>query len=461
MTAARKNRIDLTTGSVTKKLISFVLPVMAANLMQHLYNAADKAVVGQFAPNGEYALAALGSTGSAITLILNVFIGLSLGTNVLCSNLCGAGKQKSLRRAMHTSILLSVVCGIFVMFLGIFLAKPFLQLMGSPDTVIDYAVLYMRIYFVGVPFSLLYNFGAAILRANGDTKSPMRILVISGLINVILNMVFVIGCGMHVDGVGWATVISQGVSAAMVLHMLFKSDGEYGLNIKEIKFHKQELLAIFRSGIPGGINGMVFSISNVIVQSSINSLGDMVMAGASAADGISTITYQVLAAFYSAAVSFSGQCYGAKKYKRIDQMIVRSLVICTGILVVIAIVATMIPNVLLGLFTDNQVVMQAGYPKLITFCWGYIIYAVAEIYLGSSRGMRCNIMPSLLNVFCICIPRLTWVFWLFPMNRTYRFLLLCYPISWFVSAVAQGLHYYIVRRRVNHRGDQVLDVATT
>ena len=233
MKSQRKVNLDLTNGSVTRKLLSFTMPILATNLLQHLYNAADKAVVGRFAVNGDLALAATGATGTAITLLLNMFVGLSLGANVVCANMRGAGNTKDLRKAMHTSILLALIAGVAAMVLGLCVAVPFLSAMGCPAELMDKAAEYMRIYFVGVPFSLLFNFGSAILRAYGDTKSPMTILSISGLINVVMNLIFVIFFHMDVDGVGWATVISQVVSAVWVLWLLFRDDGEYDLNIRE------------------------------------------------------------------------------------------------------------------------------------------------------------------------------------------------------------------------------------
>jgi len=318
MRSNKKNVLDMTSGPVIGKLLTFVLPVLASNLLQHLYSAADRAIVGRVAVNGDFALAAVGSTGPAITLILNLFMGFALGANVICSNLRGAAKTKELRRAMHTSILLAAVCGVFLTIVGVLLAKPFLQLMQSPESVIESATLYMRIYFVGVPFSLLLNFGSSILRAHGDSKRPMLILAVSGLVNVGLNLVFVVFFGMDVDGVAWATVISQVIAAVCVLRILFKPDGDYGLNLKELKIHHREMTDIARMGIPAGLNGALFSISNVIIQSSVNSLGDIVMAGSAAAEGITGLTYQILAAFYTACINFGGQCYGAGKYKRID-----------------------------------------------------------------------------------------------------------------------------------------------
>ena len=446
MKLKKQTGLDLTTGNVTGRLLTFTMPILASNLLQHLYNAADKAVVGRFAVNGDLALAATGATGSAITLLLNLFVGLSLGANVVCANLRGASNTKDLRRAMHTSILLAAITGVFAMVLGLVVAKPFLMAMSCPGNVLELATLYMRIYFVGVPFSLLYNFGAAILRAHGDTKRPMNIAMISGIINVVLNLVFVMFFGMDVDGVGWATVISQVFSAVMVLWYLFRDDGEYDLDLKEMKLHKQELMTIIRVGVPCGINGIVFSIANVTIISSVNSLGETAVGGYSASTGVSGVVYQVLAAFYSACISFSGQCYGAGLYKRIDRMVLSSILLSGGMMTVLTLFATLFPGALLGIFTDNPDYIVSGTPQMLITCWGYLIYGISESFLGTLRGMRRSGMPTLLNAVFICVPRLIWVFVFFPMCRELWFLYLCYPISYVLSSTAQGLYYWRVRK---------------
>lgn len=450
-----KHTMDLATGSVSAKLLTFTMPILASNLLQHLYNAADRAVVGKFAANGDMALAAVGSTGSAITLLLNLVVGLSLGVNVVCSNMRGAANKKDLRKAMHSAILLAGVTGVAMMILGLSVAEPFLLLMGCPDTVMEGAVLYMRIYFLGVPFQLLYNFGSAILRAHGDTKRPMNILAISGLLNVALNLVFVIGCHMDVDGVAWATVASQVISSLVVLWILFKPDGGFDLNLSELRFHAHELKLIARVGIPSGLNGMVFSVANVIIQSSVNSLGDVVMAGNAAASGYTGLIYQVIAAFYSANISFAGQCYGAKKYKRIDKLVGRSILLCTGMIAAMSALSTAFPYFFMGLFTNNRAAMESGIGPLLICSWGYIIPGISEVVMGALRGMRRSGMPTLLNAFGACVPRLIWVFFVFPLHRTVTFLYLCYPISWTISAVLQVLYFLKIRRKLDRQKDEI------
>ena len=454
-TRTKKHTLDLASGPVTSKLLAFTMPILASNLLQHLYNAADRAVVGKFAVDGDMALAAVGSTGSAITLLLNLFTGLALGANVVCSNMRGAANTKDLRKAMHTSILLAGLCGVFMMIFGIAVTKPFLLLMGCPENVLEASTLYMRIHFLGTPFQLLYNFGAAILNSHGDTKRPMTILSLSGLLNVALNLVFVLFCGMSVDGVALATVAAQALSAIVVLWILFKPDGGYDLNISELKIRKNELANIVRIGVPCGLNGMVFSVANVIIQSSVNSLGDVAMAGNSAAAGYTGLVYQILAAFYSGCISFSGQCYGAKKYKRIDKLVGRSILLCSGMIAVLATVATIFPYFFLGIFTNNKAAMDSGIGPMVIICWSYMLYGVSEVFLGTLRGMRRSGMPTLINAIFICIPRLLWVFIAFPLYRTVWFLYLCYPISYVFSSTMQGIYFWRTRRKLDAQHDEV------
>lgn len=445
-TMKSRNTMDLTTGSVTRKLIAFMLPLLASNLLQYFYNAADKAVVGQFA--GRIALAAVGSTNSATTMMLNLLVGLSAGASIINANLLGARKQDELRRSMHTSIVVSGICGLFIGVFGIVACKPLLRLMSCPDSVIDSAALYMRIYFCGVPASMLYNFGAGILRTHGDTKRPMFILAISGLVNVVLNLLFVIVFKMDVDGVAYATIISQYISSAWVLYILFAPKGDYRLRIKELKLHKQEAAAIVKVGLPCGVNGLVFSVSNVIVQSTINGFGDVVIAGSVASDSVTGFLYQILAAFYTSCVTYAGQCYGAKKMKRINKLFLSAAGISSSIMVILAIVASFTPKTLLGIFNSEPDVVAAGAQKMMIMCWSYVLYAVSEVLLGCLRGMRKGTIPTTINIAGICMTRVLWILFVFPMNSAnILFLYLCYPLSYVISVSAMVIYYTYCYRR--------------
>lgn len=443
-------QMDLTKGSVIKQMLLFALPIMLGNILQQLYNVADRVVVGQFAENGEVALAAVGATSSATLLILGLFGGIAIGANVICANLLGAKQQEQLRQSMHTSVLIAGICGIGVGLFGVLAAKWILELMDTPASVLTDATLYMQIYFMGAPGSLVYNFSSGIMRAHGDTKRPMYILMVSGIVNVVLNLVFVIGCGMGVDGVAIATIVSQYLSAAWALCILFHPKDIYQLRRQELKIHKNHLISIVRIGIPNGLGGMVFSLSNVIVQSSINSFDSaVIMAGKTASTDLASLIYQVEAALYATCVSFAGQCYGAKEYKRIDMLAARSIAVLETIYLILAGVTTVFSRQLVGLFNSNPEVIDVGVSLYMMQCWGYMLYAPAEMFLGCLRGMKYSTMPTLLNLIGVCLPRLLWVWFVFPCHRSILFLYMCYPISWIISTIMQGSYYFHVRKKQN------------
>lgn len=440
-----QHHMDLTSGPITKKLIRFILPIWMTVLLQTLYNAADRAVVGLFA--GNEALAAVGSTGPATTLLLGIANGLSVGANVVIANLRGARKEMEKQRAMYTAMLLSVLCGIVISAIGIPLSKPILRLMSSPEDVIDLATLYMQIIFLGIPVSLIYNFGAAILRAHGDTTRPMIILTITGLVNVGLNLLLVIVFHMSVAGVAIATITAQALSAVSVVWILFNPKGDFKLKFKDLKFHKQELGTIVRVGIPCGFNGAVFSLSNVILQSSVNTFGSIAIAGNAAADCITSLIYTIASAVYTGCVSFSGQCFGAAKYKRIDWLLLTASGLGGGAVAVCALICTLFPRQLLGIFAADPVVVEAGISKMLILCWAYILYVCAEALLGALRGMRQSTVPTLINAFALCLPRFLWVWFLFPFHRTMLMLYLCIPISYALDIIVQGWYYLYCRKK--------------
>lgn len=445
-------QLDLTKGSVIKQLIAFAIPIMLANVLQHLYNVADKIVVGQFAENGALALAAVGSTAAATAMILNLILGFTAGTNVICSNYRGARKPKALRTCMHSSMVLGVMCGAAVAVLGIALCKPLLRVMSTPEEVMEPATLYMRIYLAGTPVAMIYNFGASIMRAHGDTKRPMYILMTSGLVNVALNLVLVIVFHMGVAGVAIATVASQVASAITIVWLLFSPNGEYKMSFKELKLEKKSVQAVVRVGIPCGLNNIVFSFSNMTVQSALNSFNSaIIIAGKTAATDIVNLTYQIIAAFAMACTSFSGQCYGAGNYKRIDKLCKESIVTCWGFMVIVSIVATLFPEPLLGLFNSNPDVIRYGKGILLINSWGYMLYTVCDLVLCCSRGMGKTSVPTILSFAGICVPRILWAMFIFPLNRTVEFLFLCYPISWFINSVLQIIYYVQARKELDKK----------
>lgn len=436
---------DLTTGSVSKKLVMFMLPLLATNLLQHCYQAADNAVLGQFA--GKVALAGVSSTGAATNFFLNILIGLSIGANIVNANLLGAKKFSELRKSLHVSITLAGVGGVLLCLIGQLISRPIMEFIDCPDNVIDYAVLYMRIIFLGTPGSMLYNFGAGVLRTHGDSKTPLMIMSICGLVNVVLNLIFVVVFTMTVDGVAYATIISKYISAAWVLVILFDPEGEYKLSIKELKLSAKPCMNIIKVGVPCGINAMVFSLSNIVIQSSVNSFGATVIAGNSVANNITALSYQFPAAIYSANISFAGQCYGADKFDRIEKLAVRSAILASTTTTLLSLLFTIAPTPFMRLFSSDADVLTAALPKLLIVSWSYLIYGVAEALLGILRGLKRTTIPTVINMVCVCGMRVFWVLFIFPLSPDQPVLLyLCYPATYIVDMVAVLIYFLHVRK---------------
>ncbi|MBO5317818.1 MAG: MATE family efflux transporter [Oscillospiraceae bacterium] len=437
---------DFTTGPVTKQLVLFTLPLLLSTLLQIFYNAADRAVAGLY--GGEIALAAVGSTGNATALLLGLVNGLSAAANVVISNFLGARREKEKQDAMHTSMLIAAVCGAFMALVGVLLSKPILRLMNSPEDVIDGASLYMRIFLAGTPFSMIYNFGSAILRAHGDTTRPTMILSITGILNVLFNLFFAIVCHMPVAGVALATIIAQAVSAAWVVWILFDPKDEFKMEWKSLRFHKQHLNAIVRIGIPCGFNPVVFNLANTLLQSTINTFGATVIAGNVAADSINTFVYAIPSSLYTACVSFSGQCYGASKYDRLTKAI-RGGMLTGGTLTVIGgVLIIAFPRVLLGFFATDPAVIDAGISKLFIMSLTILPYTCGQVLMGVLRGMRKSTGPTAINALAICLPRILWVMFIFPLNPTTLMLYLCLPISNVLDLIALAVYYSIHQRKL-------------
>lgn len=445
---AARHSMDLTKGSVFKKLLVFAFPLWVATLVQQVYHAADVIVVGNFAENSTTALAAVGSTGSVTNMILNLFLGISAGASVRIANLYGARDTEKLRRSMTTALISSLVGGILVCAVGLILARPLLLLMGSPADVIEQATLYMKIIFLGKPAVLVYNTCSAIMRAHGESKRPMYILTATGLVNVALNLVLVICFHLDVAGVAIATIVSQYLSAGVALHLIFHPLGEYRLSFSELFFDKRELGTILRIGVPAGINAMVFNLSNTVVISAVNAMGSVTVAAVSAATSVATLAYTIPSAFTTACISFAGQNYGARKFKRIDQCLWNGILIVEVMFFCANLVMTLFPEVFLRMYTDNMEVIQTGIPKMYITSWGYMIYTVSEIANGCQRGFGKSIGPTILNIICICGVRVAWVFFVFPyLEQNLISLYIVFPISWFCSAIAQVISYYRARNK--------------
>ena len=417
-----------------KKILVFSVPVVLAGTLQLLYNASDMIVVGRFAEAGS--LAAVGATSALINLIVNVFMGLSVGTCVVVARCYGQRDYESASRAAHTSIVISIVCGIFLGFLGFFLARPLLELMATPEDVIDRAALYMKIYFIGIPGNMLYNFGSAIMRAGGDTRRPLYYLTASGIVNVLLNLLFVIVFHMGVAGVATATIISQLISAVLVTIHLCKTEGACKIEYKKLKISRHELLLIAKIGLPAGIQGSVFSISNVIIQSSVNSFGSVVMDGNTAAGNLEGFIYTAMNSVSQAALSFVSQNYGAVKFDRIKKV----TAICSVIVVVIGVVMGGLfygfSDTLLGFYNNNPDVIAAGKIRMSIICTTYFTCGVMDVLSGSMRGLGKSTTSMIVSLIGACLFRIVWIYTVFAAEHTLFWLYISYPISWVLTDLA-------------------------
>ncbi len=443
---AKKYEIDMCSGPLFGKILLFYIPLMLSGILQLLFNAADIVVVGRFV--GSEALAAVGSTSSLINLLVNVFIGLSVGANVLAARFFGAGKKEELSDMVHTAIATSLVSGIFLIFLGVLLARPALLLMETPENVIDQAVLYMRIYFIGMPATMAYNFGSAILRAAGDTKRPLYYLFAAGVVNVVLNLFFVIVCGLGVAGVAIATVISQVISAALVIRCLALSDSDYKLDLKRLRIVPDKLLRMVQIGVPAGLQGALFSVSNVLIQSSVNSFGSVAMAGNTAASNIEGFVYTSMNAFHQTAISFTGQNYGARNYKRIGRilLICQLLVIAVGLLFGNA--AYLLGDKLLLLYSSEPEVITYGLLRMSIICTTYCLCGMMDVMVGSLRGMGYSVMPMLVSLTGACLFRFLWIYTVFREIPTLQCLYWSYPVSWGLTFLAHLLCFVVVYRKL-------------
>ena len=449
-TKKNKYEIDMCNGPLLGKMLVFAIPLMLSGILQLFFNAADIVVVGRFA--GNEALAAVGSTSSLINLLINMFMGLSVGANVLVARFYGAGHKKDLNGMVHTAIATAIVSGLILVIAGCVLAKPALQLMGTPDDVINMSILYMRIYFCGMPVMMTYNFGSAILRAVGDTKRPLYYLMVAGVVNVILNLFFVIVFHMSVAGVALATVISQAISAALVIRCLVKTESDYRLNLKELRIHPDKLIKMIQIGIPAGLQGALFSISNVLIQSSVNSFGSIAMAGNTAASNLEGFVYTAMNSLYQTSISFTGQNYGAMKYKRIGKI----MMISQGIVIVVGLVfgnaVYLFSDKLLLLYSSDPEVIQIGIRRLGIIAVAYFLCGMMDSIVGSLRGMGYAIMPMLVSLTGACAFRVIWIATIFRSVNTLECLYLSYPISWTITFSVHLICFLIVYRKLLKKG---------
>lgn len=441
--AARE--INMTEGSLTKSIVAFSLPLIATNILQLLYNAADVVVVGKFV--GTEALAAVGSTTALINLLLNLFIGLSVGVSVSASHNYGSKNLKRLDRVVHTAVTLSIIMGICACILGEIAAEPMLEIMQTPEDVIDGATLYMKIYFIGVPAVIVYNFCSAIMRSVGDTRRPLYILAASGMVNVILNLVFVIVFKMGISGVATATTVSNYISAVFVVLCLMADNPSFKLELKKMRLHMKESLAIIRVGIPAGIQGMTFSFSNIIIQSAINSFGSQVMAGSTAAANIEGFVYMSMNAVYQAALTATSQNFGAGNKKRIYSSLYISAAVVTAVGIILGGAAYLFRVPLLGLYTNSSQVIECGAIRVTLLCLPYFICGLMEVEVGFLRGVGYSLIPTLMSLIGVCGIRLVWIYTVFASYRSQTVLYSSWAISWVATAILHGIMIITLARK--------------
>ncbi|MFI3208326.1 MAG: MATE family efflux transporter [Eubacteriales bacterium] len=441
----KKNQIDMTTGSIIGKQIRFIIPLICTGMLQLLYNAVDVIVVGRFA--GTTALSAVGSTGSLTNLIINVFIGLSVGINVVTAMYYGKKDDDNMQKTIHTAISLGIIGGLILAVFSFLAAPGLLRLMSTPDDVIDQAILYMRIIFIGMPFNLVYNFSAAILRAVGDTKRPLRYLGISGIVNVILNLIFVIIFHMDVAGVALATIIAQCMSMILITRCLMKSEGALQLSIKKLCIHKEQAIRIIKIGVPSGIQSSCFSLSNVLLQSSINGFGSIAMAGNAASSSLEGFLYVTTNSVQQSAITFVGQNRGAKQHDRVR----KNLFYASGLVVLIALTVATFFNVfnteLIGLYTSDVDAIAIGIQRLGMYSTFYFFFGLMDVTSGMLRGMGYSMGPMVISLLGVCGFRIVWIFGVFAAFPSLQVLYYSYPISWILTWSILIIYYRIVIRK--------------
>lgn len=446
--SVKKYEMDMCSGSILKKMLLFSLPLMCSSILQLLFNAADIIVVGNFA--GDNSLAAVGANTALINLMVNFFMGFSVGANVLVAGYYGAKREEDLSKTIHTAIMLSIYSGIILTAVGVLFARQLIIMMQTPEEVVELASVYLRIYFCGMTATMLYNFGSAILRAIGDTKRPLYYLMFSGIINVVLNLIFVIPLKMDVAGVALATVISQCISAFLVIRCMIKEKGSIHLDIKKLGIDRDKFLRILQIGLPASFQGIVFSLSNVVIQSSVNSFGKIAVAGNSAAANIEGFVYVAMNAFHQSAISFTSQNIGAAKYERVNRILytAEGCVIVVGLL--LGNLASLLGRPLLGLYTSSAEVINSGLKRLNVICSTYALCGMMDVIVGSLRGMGYSVVPMIVSLIGACGLRLVWIFTGFQMEPFHSLtgLYITYPVSWFITFAAHSVCFIVIRKKL-------------
>ena len=441
--------MNMCEGAILPKMLKFAIPLMLSSILQLLFNAADVIVVGKFA--GDDALAAVGCTGSLINLLTNLFIGLSVGANVMAARHYGAKQDDELKRSVHTSMVLSVLGGLLLTGIGLLWTEDILRLMNTPESVLPLAALYLRIYFAGMIPNMVYNFGSAVLRAIGDTRRPMYFLSFAGVINLLLNLLFVIKFEMGVAGVAIATVISQCISALLIVICLMRENGAIKLIPKELRIDRKELAGILKIGLPAGMQGCIFSLSNVIIQKSINGFGNIEVSGSSAASNLEGFVYVSMNAFHQATLSFMSQNYGAGRYDRLKKIVFCGLMSVSVTGIVLGNMEVLLGRTLLGFYTSSELVVDAGIRRMTYICTVYALCGVMDVMVGALRGIGHSFVPMIVSLCGVCGIRLVWIFTVFEMEQFHKIetVYISYPISWTVTFVIHLISYLVISRKLN------------
>ncbi len=445
-----KYEIDMCHGSLLDKLIVFALPLMLSGILQLMFNAVDIIVVGRF--SGSTALAAVGSTSALINVFTNLFIGISQGANVLTARLFASKKDKEISDTVHTSIALALISGVVMAVIGLVFSKGALILMGTPDNVLDQAALYIRIYFLGMPFFMLYNYGAAILRAVGDTRRPLFFLIISGVVNACLNVFLVVVFHLDVAGVAIATVVSQMISCVLVLRCLVQTTSSYRLSLRNLCIRGWCMKRIFQVGIPAGIQSTVINFSNVLLQSSVNSFGYTAMAGYTAANNLFGFLYVSVNAITQACMSFTSQNYGAGEWKRMRRILLECLCLTCSIALILGGCAYLFGPYILQIYTEDSAVIACGMEVLTYTTLTYFLCGIMDLFPGALRGMGYSTAPMIFSIIGTVGTRLVWIYGIFPHNRTLATLFISYPASWIITILMQATCYLVIRRKIGLGG---------
>jgi putative MATE family efflux protein len=433
-------------GPLFGKILAFSLPIMAMNILQLLFNTTNMIVVGQF--SGSKALAAVGATGALINLIVTFFMGLSVGTSVVVAQECGANRPDAVSRTVHTSLTVSIIAGLFVMALGLILCKPLLVMMGTPEDIIDLSVLYMRIYFLGVPASMIFDFAAGILRGVGDSRHAMYYLIVAGIVNVILNLFFVTVLHMSVGGVASSTVVTQYLATALIVACLCRSDGAIRFYPRQMRIDGQKLKQIVKIGLPAGLQSLLFSISNVLIQSALNSFGSIMVAASSASSNVEGFIGTTMTAYYNSAVAFTGQNMGAKKYERIDRIAKAVTVLIFATWIVLGGINMLFARPLISLYVSDPEVIKLGVLRMNVMMIAFFTCGVMNVFPGLTRGMGYSVLPMICTLIGACILRIVWLDTFFAWHPTEIMLFACYPITWAIAGLGQVGSFFYARRQI-------------